>query len=248
MSSNIDNTPDVDPEQLQKGLKEALVAREVAQQHLEEDAKAPGVIEKYGWYPFVGLSLTALIGKEIVVLSPANLLGTYTLVGLGAIWLLAGETIKKTATEEAEQDEKTQKDMMDVVVELNKAEIAVWKTKGLEADLLEQYRNESVTVNAKWSAAQVLKARHAYRAETLARLKEVVNREQTELAQAQAKLVTDAIAYVRAKFSKRDAKTDQEAFEFALLGLAAPAGYRAPKTKDPVRNAFLEFFKSKGKK
>jgi hypothetical protein len=224
-----------------------VAANKQALKHLEEEAKEPGVIETYGWYPFIGLSLTALISKELIVLSPANLLGTYSMVGLGVGWLLFGETLKKAASSEFEDERKQQQNMMDAVVELTKAEIAIWKTKGVEATLLEQYRVESEQVNARWATAQVLKARHVFRGEMMQRLTEVLSREQTEIAQAQAKLINDAIAYVRNKFAKRDPQTDQETFEFALLGLGEE-GVKLPKDKDPVRKAFAEFFKSRGQK
>jgi len=229
---------------LKRELEQAAANKE-ALKHLDEEAKEPGVIETYGWYPFIGLSLTALISKELIILSPANLLGTYSLVGLGLGYLLFGETLKKAALADFEKERKQQQDMMDTMIELTKAEIAIWKTKGVEATLLEQYRVESEQVNARWATAQVLKARHAFRGEMMQRLTEILSREQTEMAQAQAKLINDAIAYVRGKFAKRDPQTDQETFEFALLAVGEE-GVKLPKDKDPVRNAFVEFFKSRG--
>jgi hypothetical protein len=241
-STSLPDSDDLDV--LERDLDQ-VAANQQALKHLEAEAKEPGVIETYGWYPFIGLSLTALISKELIVLSPANLLGTYSLVGLGLGWLLFGETLKKAALSEFDSEKKQQQDMMDAVIELSKAEIAIWKTKGVEATLLEQYRVESEQVNARWATAQVLKARHAFRGEMMQRLTEVLSREQTEMAQAQAKLINDAIAYVRNKFAQRDPQTDQETFEFALLGLGEE-GVKLPKDKDPVRKAFIEFFKSRG--
>lgn len=237
--------PDLTPEQLEKELRQALKNKEIAEQTLARDAQDPGVIEKYGWYPFIGFGLTALFGKELIILSPANLLGTYSLVAIGVGWLLFGDTAKKAAVAVYDQEKQQQEDMMEAIIELTKAEIAMWKTKGIEANLLEQYRVESAAINEKWVTAQVLKARHALRADMLNRLNDVFSREQTELAQAQAKMINDAIAYVRNKFAKRDAKTDQETIEFALLGLGED-NVKLPKDRDPVRKAFVEFFKSRG--
>jgi len=233
-----------DVKQLEAVIDQRLKEKELALRTLAEDAKQPGVIEKFGWYPTIGLTVTALLGKEMIILSPATLLGTYTFVALGLGWLLAGESIRAVGQEMHNKEKQQQIDLMDAFIELNKADIDGWKVKGVEARLLEQYRVESLNINEKWVSAQILKARHALRVDMQNRLNDIFSREQTELAQAQAKLVNDAIAFVRNKFAKRDSKTDQETIEFALMGLGEQV--KLPKEQDPVRKAFIEFFKSRG--
>jgi len=176
----------------------------------------PGLIERWGgWLPVSGMLGAALVSKEILLLDPELLLGSISLTAMMIYYLAIGNSAAEFFKERTAKEKELWNDAHDMLLALLTQYKNFQKTKMDAPDVLRQYAKEYSDALKRHAQAMTLRPQLAAREKLLATLATLKNREKTQQAEAQAKLVDDIIKSVTEQWKKSPQLKD-ELFELAL--------------------------------
>lgn len=201
------------------------------------------LISKFGMYPFVGLATTALVSKEVLILSEETLVAVNFAGFCLAAYIATGSKLHDAFEAERQENIARIQAATDFRVKLIAAEMDQWNAtkntadavKGVVAQNADADKDYVVAVARKKKQDAVLKAQTA--------LDAIVKAEAFERAEAQGALVVDAANYVRAAFVKASKEQKQLALKDAIDNIG-DGSKQSPMDKDPVKQLFMEYIKN----
>jgi len=196
----------------------------------------PGLIERWGgWLPVSGMLGAALVSKEILLLDPELLLGSISLTAMMIYYLAIGNTAAEFFKERAAKEKELWDDANDMLLTLLTQYKNAQKTRLDTPEVLRQYAKEYSDALKKHATAMTLRPQLAAREKLVTTLNALKNREKTQQAEAQSKLVDEIVKSVTEQWKKTPQLKD-ELFELAL------ASWTQAKTdkKNPVFRTVLD--------
>lgn len=208
-----------------------------------------GIIDKYGGlYPLIGLGGILALSKEYIVMNEELLMVSNFVAVAVAGYVLAGEPLMTNMKERQEADKKFYSDWGSVESEGLRKVIEAHKRNLRQADAVRFVKDQVNTLAVQAYKANNVQAQIAARDAIEKKLQDILGREQAEQSNYARQLATEATEYVRNYFQKADKQIKMQTIENAIALLSGQTK-SIPADKDPVKQAFLKFFKeNQGKK
>lgn len=206
-----------------------------------EGSGPKSIVDSYGFYTFWGSIAAIAVSKEIFIIDAEFLLsmeiGAFALTS----YVLAGDTINKMSEEMDKAKTDKFAEVNDFMLTMLDQYKMVQQTAQDKPAVMDQYLQEykdSCVAHAKY---QTVLPQHAARAQVLAALDQVKNREAHAAAAEWAQSVENAVDNVRTAFEANDAKLQGEMLELAISNMG-PTVFTTTEKNDPVKRLFMQQF------
>merc|ERR1719223_1382096 len=162
-------------------------------------------------YPFVGLAATALVSKEVIILSEEALIAVNFSTFCLAAYIAAGDSVHQSFESERQANMKSMTNATNFRVKLIEAEIDQWNASKNQASAVKTIIDQTAIANKDYVAAVALQNKHnaVKRAQTA--LDQIVQKEAYERSQVQGEIVAEAADYVREAFTRASASSKEAA-------------------------------------
>jgi len=195
-----------------------------------------------GWYPLVGAAAAIAVTKEVLVVNEELLLATNFVAAVVGIYVVAGDTLAQSMTEEIDALFAKERVAWQVGVEMTKNQL---KYYGIQPLVVEMWKTKKAAYNANIravAAAQATKAKLAAAQSMLKRLSDIRTRENSEKGAAVNALITGASTYVRSNIGSLSEKDRSQILENALDILSGKVT-QIDIARDPVKRLYLDYLK-----
>jgi len=201
------------------------------------------IVKKYGFYPLAGLATITLLSKEIIPLNEEFLLLLNFAAVLTTLHVAIGDSAWTAINEAIRKEKQKMWDWDQFKIDLVEEKITDVKTRLQLPEVYEEYVREYADAAKELNQFELVKPKHEFRAATLKRLQDILNKEQDASASAKKKLLQDVLAHVRGQVQSR-AELRTATIDNAIANL----GRRIPfAPSDPVVSLFNDFLKKNGK-
>jgi len=175
-----------------------------------------GVIEKYGFIPLIGFGACAMFGKELMIMNEEFLL-TCTFAAFFTTFYVAGGQSIHDALDKHTQ-ERTQKfnDVFDLMIAGAEAYQVNMKAAVEQVPVAEKFIADQKASYENLVAYKNIAQRHAAREATIAKLEQIQNAEEIQIAAKKAAVMDKSFEAINAHFANADAKTQNELIDLSI--------------------------------
>lgn len=199
-----------------------------------------GIISKFGLYPFVGLAATAMVSKEVIILSEEALIAVNFSTFCLAAYIAAGNSVHQSFESERQANVKSMTNATNFRVKLIEAEIEQWTASKNQASAVKTIIDETALANKDYVAALALQKKHNAVQLAQSALDQIVQKEGYERSQVQGEIVAEAGQYVREAFARASFASKEAALNDAIANIG-DGHIMAPFEQDPVKMLFIEY-------
>jgi len=214
----------------------------VAPTHTSDDES---LMSKYGMYPLVGLATTAMVSKEVIILSEETLIAINFSAFCLAAYVAAGTKLNDAFDIERKENEDKVLGATNFRVKLIEAEIAQWEASKNTMDAFTAIADQNAAVAGQYTNAVQRQAKQEAAAKARSALEALANQQKSVQMEAQANLVADAADYARGQFATPTEAMKDAAIWLAIDGIGFLKG--EPKATDvdadPVKKVFMDYVK-----
>jgi len=192
----------------------------------------PGVIDQYGYIPFVGLLATALVSKEVFIIDEAFLLAMNTITVGTVAYIGLGSSVNDFFQGERDKEHRRYHDVFNAVLEQVNLYKSIESKKLEKVGVIRDLCTESRKINGEYLTFLDIKQKHEARSAMITKLESIKKREAGEEAAEYQALVTEAIEDVRDSYLEvENSELRQSSLEFAIRNI----GDIKDAQNDPVR-------------
>lgn len=194
-----------------------------------------GIIEEYGYVPFIALVGAAAVSKEVYLVNEESLLALSTLNFAFCAYVASGDTFAEAVKEHNDETQKRFDKATSAVMTAMRSYKSSLEKQFEEVEVMKEYvteQHDSAVSFAKFEAVQVKWA--AYN-EMMLKLNGIQAREESEAALMFTQMCDDVVGNVRAEFAGANAEAlKKKTLEYAISNIG-----KVPDKNDPVTSLFM---------
>lgn len=192
----------------------------------------PGILDQYGYIPFIGLLGTALVSKEVFIIDEAFLLALNTITVCTVTYIGFGRELDAYCEATRTKDNERYHDVFNAVLEQVNLYKSIEAKKLEKVGVIKDLCKQSREVNANYLKFLDVKQKHDARAAMISKLQAIKKREAQEDALEYQEMISDALQTVRDSYTdSSNTALHQASLEFAIKSIG---DVKEPET-DPVK-------------